>query len=272
MSPATFSETRRLRSWLVLALLICLLGCSPSGSEEQQAPAQPEVTLTFSDVGPDEEVTSTANSGRLPVRVDVVTSGRGTVRGATGLNGGAVLLPALAEQGAAYAVLRLEATGTSDELSPGPRAFEFGADFALDAASTGTEADNGDNLVQRGLSVDAAQYKIQVDAGRPSCTVAGDSGSTTVSADTLVDFETWYRVRCTRRGDSLSLSVAEIGPDGEVAEAVTAADEGEMGFVAMAAGVPLSVGGKLRGDGGIVQVSTDQFNGLVDQVVYRLLE
>lgn len=262
---------RRVAAWFVVGPLIwCLAGCAPAETDDRPDLVQPEVLLTFVAVDPDEEVVRTANSGRLPVQVDVVSAGEGTVRGGTGMNGGAVRLPAWAEQGASYAVLRVQPTGPDDELSPGERAFEFGADFALDAASTGSQVDNGDNLVQRGLAVDQAQYKIELDARRPSCRVGGDSGSMTVRSESLVEPETWYRVRCTRRGDTLTLSVAEILPNGDAARAASFTGTGSIGSVEMPLATPLSVGGKLSGDGRIIEVSTDQFNGLVDQVVYRL--
>jgi hypothetical protein len=67
--------------------------------------------------------------------------------------------------------------GVGRPAQPGSRDFEFGAGFSLDTKSTGDHADNGDNLIQRGLFGDKAQYKIQVDKGKVSCRIKGSGGA-----------------------------------------------------------------------------------------------
>jgi hypothetical protein len=61
-------------------------------------------------------------------------------------------------------------------LDPGDRDFEFGASFRLDEESSGSEADGGDNLLQRGTFASPGQLKLQLDHRVPSC--AGSSGPT----------------------------------------------------------------------------------------------
>jgi hypothetical protein len=67
----------------------------------------------------------------------------------------------------------VENEGATDVLEARLGDFRFGAAFRLDAVSQGSRADNGDNLVQRGLSGDPAQYKLQLDGRVPACRVQG---------------------------------------------------------------------------------------------------
>ena len=146
----------------------------------------------------------------------------------------------------------------------------------LDEQTTGSAADNGDNLIARGLFEGAAQYKIQVDDGFLSCRVAGLEGEVMVKARERVQPGEWYRARCTRHVNTVTLDVGKLDesqdPDnrGEL-DWVSASGTGTTGAVLMASTVPMAVGGKLSGNGKIFPVTTDQFNGSVDRVVYRLL-
>lgn len=245
---------------------------STDGAEPEQPTTTPEVELHFDDLLPGDEAIIIASTGTAAVEVDVSAVGGGTALGARGLDGQALLLPGFVTGEPRYAVVRIRGAGSRDVLSPGEAPFVFGGDFALDRTSTGTGADNGDNLVQRGLFGKSAQYKIQLDGGRPSCRVAGTRGDVTVTMKEQVEPGAWYRARCTRRGHRVTLSVAPIGADGQVGEAVTLTEQGRTGSVVMASGTPMSVGGKLGADGGVVRVSSDQFNGLVDEIVYDLLD
>jgi hypothetical protein len=251
-------------------------GPGTTSSPEQPIPLDIEgperaVLLTFADVAPGEAVTSVDNTGELAVLVDVASHGGGGLRGARGPNGGAVRMPRWSAGAPGFAIARLRSAATDDVLSPGERAFGFGADFRLDERSTGSDADDGDNLIQRGLFEGAAQYKVQVDAGRLSCRVAGLAGEVIVKADQRVRPGQWYRVRCFRYDDTVTLAVAELGRGGVRGEWTTTDDSAPIGTVVMPKGTPLSVGGKLATDGSIYPASTDQFNGVVDRVMYRLL-
>lgn len=166
-------------------------------------------------------------------------------------------------------VLRIIGDG-SDPLSPLLRTFAFGADVKLDAAPTSSHArgstDNGDNVVQRGLFGDASQYKIQVDRRQPSCRVKGSAGTVMVKAPIYLAPGTWYRLRCTRSGSTVSLQVLELSSSGRTVSTITASRTGTTGTLRSRSwSVPLSVGGKLTAKGAIARQS-DQFNGLIDNI------
>jgi hypothetical protein len=238
---------------------------------DEEAPPR-SVWLTFVDVKPGDVVTSLTNAGDLPVTVDVVSLGGGELRGERGPRRGAVRLPEWDSSDPAHAVLRMRGTGPDDVLSPDERDFAFGADFNLDATSSGTPADNGDNLIQRGLFEGPGQYKIQVDHGKLSCRVSGLDGEVLTRIEQKIEPGTWYRARCTRRGDTVTLMMAELLPDFELGEWRLASDTGSIGEVVMPRHTPMSVGGKLATDGTIFPGSTDQLNGVVDRIMYRLLD
>lgn len=218
------------------------------------------------------ELRSFRSYGTASVRVRSVTSNGGAVVRRPGhREGWAVRLPAYSASDPAYAVVRVRNEALADPLSPGSRGFSFGADFALNATSSGTSADDGDNLIQRGLYDDTGQYKIQLDGRQASCRVKGSAGDEFVKVATVtVDAGRWYRVRCTRRANTVTLAIGEIGADGSV-DFTSSSKTGSIGSVALERGVPLSIGGKLKSDGALVLGATDQFNGRVDRVLYRRL-
>ena len=84
-------------------------------------------------------------------------------------------------------------------LDMGERDFRFGVDFALDDVTQGGE-DDGNNLVQRGLSADPVQFKIQADGDRASCRLAGDEGSVVITSQVELEPHVWYRIVCSRTG------------------------------------------------------------------------
>jgi hypothetical protein len=118
--------------------------------------------------------------------------------------------------------------------------------------------------MQRGLGVDPAQYKLQVDHGLASCRVAGDQGAVVVKSRTPVQPGRWYDASCTRRGDQVTLRLQERGTKDADAEVVRAT--GATGSVSSPPTVPLAVGGKASYDGDAVVRNSDQFNGAVHSV------
>jgi len=247
-------------------------GGEPPAVEAWVDPAQSALVLTFEDdPGVGDVLTSLVNSGTASVSVRTVTSGDGAAVGRAGYpDGGAVRLPAYSASDPGYAIVSVTNRGDGDPFSPGPDSFSFGADFSLDAESSGTDADNGDNLLQRGLYDATGQYKIQLDGGRPSCRVMGSAGGVSVKASTRVVPGRWYRVWCTRRGDTVTLELGVVRTDGSVSFG-SVSDDAEIGSVLLPRRTPLSVGGKLNADGTLTRSATDQFNGSVDRVFYRLL-
>ena len=115
------------------------------------------------------------NAGTANVHVEVTVHGRCLGRG--GRRAATAVTPCgspptPAPPGAPAAVLVATDEG-SGALDPGAEAFTFGATFQLDEKSSGSEADNGDNLVQRGTFDSPGQLKIQLDHDVPSCRVKG---------------------------------------------------------------------------------------------------
>ena len=149
--------------------------------------------------------------------------------------------------------------------TPGDDEFSFGATFQLDEESAGSEADNGDNLVQRGTFDSPGQLKLQLDHDVPSCRIKGDQGEVFVEAEGPVDPGAWYAVTCERNGSDVELTVKALG-DG--AGAGTWHASGPTGSISLQ-GLPLTVGGKTGPDGTPV-ASADQFNGAVDDVFLRV--
>jgi hypothetical protein len=277
-------------SALAVAGVLALTGCQgdtaaagrepqlqdPSETAVPQAGLMPKsVLLRFDDLAPGQPVDEVVNSGELPVSGEVISANGGELVATGSPYGKGVRLPAFEKSDAGFAMIGLFNTGdvyagTDDPLSPGDGDFAFGADFMLDDDSTGSDIDNGDNLIARGLFEGAAQYKIQVDGGFLSCRVAGLEGDVMVKARERVQPEQWYRARCTRRGDTVQLQVAKI-VDRRLTDEAVLEDTGRIGSVEMAQTVPLSVGGKLSGNGEMFPTTTDQFNGRIARVIYRLL-
>ncbi len=158
--------------------------------------------------------------------------------------------------------------GAVDSTDPGARPFSFGAEFALDEVTGRSGTDNGDNLVQRGLFGPDSQYKIQLDNGRPSCRIKGSEGAVDVKASEAVQPEHWYRVRCRRVGDQVTLRVV-TSVDG-VKQLSEYHAEGSTGSVSFSSDdPPFSIGGKVDELGNVLAKDSDQFNGLVDDVFFR---
>ncbi|MDN4161710.1 PKD domain containing protein [Nocardioides abyssi] len=216
---------------------------------------------------------SVENAGSLPVEVSVATGNGGRVRRDVGTLATGARFPAVdARTGPAAAVVVRPAMEAADDgLSPGGGRFTFGADFAIDAESEGTSTDNGDNVVQRGLYQDDAQYKLQVDHRRVSCRVAGDRGHVVVVATTRVRPGTWYRATCSRRLRVVTLTLARVRAD-ELTWARSRSrprrwtGTGRIGRVVFDRSVPLAVGAKVLPEGAVAVSDSDQLNGVVDNV------
>lgn len=156
----------------------------------------------------------------------------------------------------------LVALAADDPLpSPGRSAFGFGADILFDELEPPSDADNGDNVVQRGLASDPAQLKLQVDDGKPSCAVTGSAGRLLVKGD-LLQAGTWYRISCLLNEEGLQMSVADIDA-GDVSEFATA---GSVGDVTFADDIPIALGRKAGPEGAGIKKQPDQFNGTMDSV------
>ena len=170
------------------------------------------------------------------------------------------------------AVIRVSNTGPTDRLDPGTGDFSFGADFFLNPVSTTAGSkDNGDNLIQRGLSGSATQYKIQIDGGKPSCVLRQQATQLSAEATQVIERGMWYRAVCQRTTSggqaTVRLTVTRLS-DGTAVP--TQADTGAALDLSIDTAVPLSVGGKLTNTGAVVLSSTDQFNGRIDNAFLDL--
>jgi hypothetical protein len=168
------------------------------------------------------------------------------------------------------AVLVVRNSSTQDDLSPGDEDFWWGADFQLDAVSTAhTGPDNGDNLLQRGLWGESAEYKAEADLRRASCAVHGTAGTLLVRARMNAQAGEWYRMRCYRGAAGLTVTVRELGDDGW-GPTISAHVSGPVGAVSFPASMPVSIGGKVAADGQLIRSATDQFNGWIANPVIAI--
>jgi hypothetical protein len=236
-----------------------------SGAARDRAARRDSMVLNFSGQGTD----LLTISGDRRLRVSMVAHGDGEVV-ATGdaPDGQAIRFPTFDPQAADFAILRVVSRGLDDVLSPADRDFAFGADVAIDDVTTGSAADNGDNIIQRGLYQSSSQYKIQVDDGSVSCRVAGVTGEAVVYSPGRLHPGDWYRIRCERSGNHVTLAVAPLTASGP-GKWLSHTKTGAIGPVIMLQDMPLSVGGKLSWDGDLLPSSTDQYNGRIDHVFYQ---
>lgn len=223
-------------------------------------PVDPAVHLETDDSG---ELTQL---GSADVEIGVVTLDAGEL-GAQPMapNRWAIDFPAFTSDADRYprAVVVVSNAGFDDQLDPAGRDFVWGADIHVDELSSGNAVDNGDNVVQRGISSDETFFKAELDDDRAACTATGRSGTLIVRANEFVRPGRWYRLRCSLAGDQLAVFVTELDADGTGRSYASRVD-GRVGTIAFTdATIPLTVGGKVGDDGRVMRSATDQFNGLV---------
>ncbi len=269
----------KLRTGAVSLLLLVLAGgLAACGSDDEgsgdgpasvptETPDTPKSLMLDFESGPGtgSSVATVTNEGTGAVQVAVAASGAAQIESVEGPEGGqAVRFPAYTGDAAAPAAV-IVATATGDALNTLDHDFEFGATFRLDAESSGSAVDDGDNLVQRGSFSDPGQFKIQLDHGVPSCRIVGDAGEAFVEASEAVEPDAWYSVSCEREGSEVILTMAPYD-DRDAKKSWRAT--GPTGSVSLST-QPLSVGGKVSPKG-VPVASADQFNGAVDDVFLRI--
>lgn len=270
-----------------VALVVLLTGCGRAGDDAalppSPVPSEPAATLrqvpapSYLPVGDDTDLHLVPVAGqtgppsleqRGTARVDVAVSRleEGAVRAAEGPDERlAIGFPGYTgEAEPPRAVVGVGPVDDPDPLSPGEADFRFGVTFAQDERSSGTEVDNGDNLMQRGLSSDSSQFKVEIDGDLAACHVAGSRGSVTVRAPIRIEPGVWYAVVCDRSTDRVGIEVV-VDPAGraEVHRAEAPGITGELVWDTVR--TPVSVGGKLSAAGQVIRRATDQFNGLVGE-------
>lgn len=145
--------------------------------------------------------------------------------------------------------------------APGEKSFRYGADVLFDVLGASSAADNGDNVLQRGLAADASQYKLQIDHGVPSCAVQGADARLMTKGDEL-EAATWYRLECRLDESGLELLVTDL----ETEESASFASPGTVGAVEFDDDVPIAIGRKAARGGVGIEKQPDQFNGTLDRV------
>jgi hypothetical protein len=206
------------------------------------------------------------NGGSAPLTVLVASASGGTMRAVAGRDGGyAARFPAYRPVTKQRVVLSVTSPSVTDPLGPGRSDFGFGADFAVDNLTEGRGLDDGNNLIQRGLTGDSSQYKLQIDRNRVSCLVAGDAGEVFVETRQLIKSHTWYRAACRRTGAVVTLDLTSFGGPAE-----RAVGSGDTGDVYLPASTPLVLAGKATSRGAAVVGDSDQFNGALDNVFLEI--
>jgi len=246
---------------------VLTLGLGPATSEATVAKSAHDFYLTFN--GKTGTTPNLANAGSASVTTEIASANGGTVTGVRhkGAGRAARFEPFDSESPAELAAMVVTPSGSKNPFTPGKGGFTFGAAFKIDATSEGSKVDNGNNLTQRGLYNDDAQYKLQIDDDRLSCRVKGSAGSILVKGDRAVKPRRWHRAWCTRTGDAVTLVFVERSSDGRTKHRWSRS--GAIGNLAFTSGAPLSIGGKVNSNGKLVATSSDQFNGRIDNVFFR---
>lgn len=268
---------RGTRGWLGLGASAASLLLVLVPSSTRAASSGDQLRLDFEATTPGHTITSLPNVGSATVSITVVTAHGGRLRARHVRSVGSRVADYPAYDGRSNgprAVVSVLPVGSDDPLEPLAAPFRFGVDARLDAKSQGTSSDDGNNLIQRGLFNDGAQFKIQEDSRTLSCRVQGRSGSLMVVSKVRPHPKTWYRIRCARNvvggGDRLMIAVRTIRGPGSLGPVTkTWSPTGQVGVLDFAPSTPLSVGGKLTGPASIHPAS-DQFNGMLDNAFLRV--
>jgi hypothetical protein len=292
MSGARRSAARPgLASAATLALLAAVFGVvrpaqgATSATSATSAPSVAAVTtvtragLSFNYPSAGHTVTSLVVGGAYASYVTAVVVTANAGRAVSVSNPGyanAIDFPAylpLAESPPIAIVKMRSKTSSVDPLNGGYGSFTWRADFSLDDY-LGTQAIDGDNLLQRGLSP-AKQWKLSVDSHRVQCTVRiNPSGAVVETPQIRIPFRTtnvrWYRAFCNRSATGvLSIRVyaysnASHAWIGFASATAPGSAAGSLNFNYL---VPVTVGGKLKDTGAVAFPTPDQFNGQVDNVL-----
>lgn len=265
-----------------VAAVVATAGLAVAGSVlTAQATAVNRGSLNFNSPPAGQTVTSLlvggAYSKYLTAKVVTLNGGRAVSEPGPPGYGNSIDFPAYmpANQSPPFAIVSLRNnTSTVDPLNPGSGNFTWQADFSVDDF-VGTEAIDGDNIVQRGLSPER-QWKLSVDEHRAQCFVRINANGALAETPAIrIPLQTsnikWYRGICNRStAGVLTIRVYAYWNSHHAwllyrtAKSTTSA----AGSLGMTRTIPVAIGGKLDNSGGIqLSPSTDQFNGRIDNVV-----
>ncbi|WP_446212764.1 LamG-like jellyroll fold domain-containing protein [Micromonospora sp. IBSANI012] len=159
--------------------------------------------------------------------------------------------PAIAFPASGSAVIQVP---DAAHLNPGTQDFTISTLVKV----TSGQVTSGANLMQKGVFADPAQWKLQLDSGKPGCRIAGTgadgAASLLLTADASIADQGWKFVQCKRRGDVLSLIVG--------AETVKTATGATMDITNAA---KVNIGAKGAG-----LTNNDQFRGEMDNAVFSI--
>lgn len=271
--PSTRSRLHRLVALAGLALLTIVTWPNTADSARSD-----QVWINFNQARAGRPLTAPVNGGVLAssTTVAVVTLNGGSIRAVTSFSGQGQAGDFPDFNGSSTgprAVIRVvNRPGVSaDGMNPGTARLEYGADITIDALSAGGgTTDDGNNVIQRGLFNDVAQFKLEVDNRIPRCRSKGDGGASEVASTVTLTAGARYRVRCVRSSGQLSVRVTPITAAGTLGTTTTTAVPDLSGNLAFAASTPLAVGGKLNPNGTIAASASDQFNGTIDNAILRI--
>ncbi|MCW3839793.1 hypothetical protein ONA70_06750 [Micromonospora yasonensis] len=182
----------------------------------------------------------------------IAVNGTGSISRATRPNGTGSS-PALAFPAAGSAIVQVP---DAPNLNPGTGDFTVSALVKVTSAQVTT----GANLVQKGLFADPAQWKLQLDGGKPGCRIKGTDANglalpeVLLGSDVSIADQGWKFVQCKRRGDVLTLLVGT--------ETVDTKGGASMNITSTA---KVNIGAKGTG-----LTNNDQFRGELDNVVFSL--
>jgi hypothetical protein len=246
---------------------------TPGAAVPSPATNSKELLFTFEGTTAGAPFTDIANLGTANTTQTIkLKNGASLISRRSATTGGGIVdYPAYdGGQAGARAAVAVQNAGTTDAISPGAKAFTMGADTKLDATNEGSAYDDGNNIFQRGLYTDAAQMKLQIDAGRFSCRVKGDLGAIEKWSPLVLTTGAWYRATCTREalagGDRLVLVVAPLKSDGTLGAATTTTSAvAPIGNLSFPLATPASVGAKLNPNS-TFPTSCDPYTGVLDNV------
>ena len=273
------------RAVCAVSATLAVLAFSVVGNAGSAGASPADLVLYFA-FEPPAAASSTAepflgNDGDGAVDTSVVRSSGGTLTSASSRpgQGHAVRFPSFdPSQYGARALVKIVNRTTRDVLAPGRSDFAWSAAFKVDAQSAehaGASHDNGDNLLQRGL-YHGTQFKLDVDDHRPGCRLRGSTGyrgAVRVVSPVTVSANRWYRATCTRSGSKLTITLAVFAADGSATRRWSRSATSKVGFGTLTWGdihTPVTIGGKLTSSSTLTSMSSDQFNGVVDNPQLRI--
>ena len=161
--------------------------------------------------------------------------------------------PAIAFPASGSAVIQVP---DAPNLNPGTQDFTISTLVKV----TSGQVTSGANLMQKGVFADPAQWKLQLDGGKPGCRIAGTDSAGNPAAAVLLNTDVsiadqgWKFVQCKRRGDVLSLIVGADTVDTDTGATMNISSTAKVNVGAKGAGL----------------TNNDQFRGEMDNSVFSI--